>query len=90
MHRHLAILLALVLPMGILGEASFWVIPELIEAVKLIAEIAVTALDRLAQLEESTDLSRMSLGVPTASAAYYLLREATNSREINKKITSDN
>lgn len=62
MRRPLAILLALVLVMGIFVGVSFLVIPELIEAVKLIAEIAVTALDTLAQLEESTDLSQMPLG----------------------------
>lgn len=60
--RPLAILLALVLVLGIFVSIAFLVVPELIEAVKFIAKIAVTALDTLAQLEESTDLSQMPLG----------------------------
>lgn len=62
LRRPLAILLALVLVLGIFTGVAFLVVPELIEAVKIIAKIAVTALDTLAQLEESTDLSQMPLG----------------------------
>ncbi len=60
--RPLAIVLSLVLVLGVFVGIAFLVVPELVEAVRLIAQIAVSAMDSLAELEEDVDLSRLPFG----------------------------
>lgn len=60
--RPLAIVLSLVLVLGIFIGVAFLVLPELFEAVKLVTQIATSAIDSLSRLEENTDLSQLPLG----------------------------
>lgn len=60
--RPLAIVLALVLVFGIFVGVSVLVIPELINAVKLIVQIAGSGLEQLSQMETNTDLLGTSIG----------------------------
>lgn len=60
--RPLAIVLSLVLVLGVFVGVAFLVLPELVEAVRLIAQIATSAMDSLARLEEDVDLSRLPFG----------------------------
>lgn len=56
--RPLAIVLSLFLVIGIFIGVAFLVIPELIEAIKLIVQIATKSLDQLAQIENNKTLSQ--------------------------------
>lgn len=56
--RPLAIVLSLFLVIGIFIGVAFLVIPELIEAIKLIVQIATKSLDQLAQIEKNKTLSQ--------------------------------
>ena len=60
--RPLAIVLALVLVFGIFISVTVLVVPELVEAVKLIVQIAGSGLDQLAQMETNSDLMKTSIG----------------------------
>lgn len=60
--RPLAIVLALVLVFGIFIGITVLVVPELIEAVKLIIQIAGGGLDQLAQMETNTALMGTPVG----------------------------
>lgn len=60
--RPLAIALALMLVFGLFVGVAVLVVPELIEAVKLIAQIAGGGLDQLAQIETNTALMQTPLG----------------------------
>ena len=60
--RSLSIVLALVLVVGIFVGVMLLVIPELIEAIKLIVQIAGRGLDQMAQLETNADLRKSSIG----------------------------
>lgn len=60
--RSLSIVLALVLVVGIFVGVMLLVIPELIEAIKLIVQIAGRGLDQMAQLETNADLMKSSIG----------------------------
>lgn len=60
--RSLSIVLALVLVIGIFVGVMLLVIPELIEAIKLIVQIAGRGLDQMAQLETNADLMKSSIG----------------------------
>lgn len=62
MRRPLAIILALVLVLGVFIGVAFLVVPELVEAVRLIMQISIGGLDTLAQLEESADWSQIPFG----------------------------
>ena len=143
--RPLAIILSLLLIFGIFIGIAFLIIPELINAIKIVVDSINTAMDQMAVMDENidwsvipfgTELSKididwlhlksqlqqwfgelsntlintaisalgsfagslidfivggnlagpvgMLLGVPIASAAYVLLREATDKRELKK------
>lgn len=58
----LAITLAFLLVLGIFVGVTFLVIPELVKAVRLIAQIAVNAVDTIAQWDEHTDFSQIPFG----------------------------
>ena len=58
----LAITLAFLLVLGIFVGVTFLVIPELVKAVRLIAQIAVNAVDTIAQWDEHTVFSQIPFG----------------------------
>lgn len=60
--RPLAIALSLVLVLGIFIGIAFLVIPEIVNAVRLAAEIVMSAIDRAASREESINFSRLPFG----------------------------
>lgn len=60
--RPLSILISLLLVTGIFVGIAFLVIPELIEAVKLVIRIAGQTLDHLAQLETGAEISGTAAG----------------------------
>ena len=60
--RPVAIVLSLVLVLGIFTGIAFLVIPEIANAVQLIAQIVISAIDRAASWEETVDFSRLPFG----------------------------
>ena len=60
--RPLSIVLALVLVFGIFAGVAGLVVPELVEAVKLIVQIAGSGLDQLAQMKNDADLIKTPVG----------------------------
>lgn len=60
--RPLAILLSLMLVLGILIGVAFLVIPEIIKAIRLIAQIILSGIDRAALLEDSLDFTQLPFG----------------------------
>lgn len=66
MRRPLAIILSLVLIFGILVGISFLVIPELLNAIRIVITNLTTAMEQLAMLEANTDLSQIPFGTELA------------------------
>ncbi len=62
LEKRKSIVLALVLVVDIFVGVMLLVIPELIEAIKLIVQIAGRGLDQMAQLETNADLMKSSIG----------------------------
>lgn len=62
LRRTVAIILSVLLVLGLLVGIAFLVIPELINALKLLAQNVMTALDQMATWEENTDFSRYPYG----------------------------
>ena len=62
MKRPVAIVLSLVLVLGIFTGIAFLVIPEIANAVQLIAQIVISAIDQAASWEETVDFSRLPFG----------------------------
>lgn len=60
--RPLAILLSLVLIFGVFIGVAFLVIPELLDAVKIVVESVTSGMDQLALMEENLDLSQIPFG----------------------------
>lgn len=60
--RPLAIFLSLLLISGIFTGVAFLVIPEIVDAVRLVAQIILSGIDQATFLEENIDLSTFPLG----------------------------
>lgn len=60
--RPLAIILSLLLVLGIFTGVAFLVIPEIVDTVRLIAQIAISGIDQAALWEKSIDFSSMPFG----------------------------
>lgn len=60
--RPLAILLSLALVLGIFTGVAFLVIPEIVDAVRLVAQIILSGIDQATFLEETIDFSAFPLG----------------------------
>lgn len=60
--RPLAIFLSLLLISGIFTGVAFLVIPEIVDAVRLVAQIILSGIDQTTFLEENIDLSTFPLG----------------------------
>lgn len=60
--RPLAIILSLVLVLGIFTGVAFLVLPEIGNAVRLIAQIVMSGIDQAASLEGTIDFSELPLG----------------------------
>ncbi|MBQ7858995.1 MAG: AI-2E family transporter [Faecalibacterium sp.] len=66
-HRNWSIALALLAILGLFVGIAVLVIPELIDAVKLILQIMLGGLDNLAQLDQTIDYTQLPLGEYLAS-----------------------
>ncbi len=62
LRRTVAIILSILLVLGLLVGIAILVIPELINALKLLVQNVMTALDQMATWEENTDFSRYPYG----------------------------
>lgn len=60
--RPLAILLSLILVLGIFTGVSFLVIPEIVDAVRLVAQIILSGIDQAASWEQTIDFSALPFG----------------------------
>lgn len=60
--RPLSIVFALIFVFGIFIAITIIIVPELVEAVKLLAEISINSLDSLSQINKETTLSRIPFG----------------------------
>lgn len=60
--RPLAILLSLLFVLGIFTGVAFLVIPEIVDAIRLVAQIILSGIDQATFLEENIDLSTFPLG----------------------------
>ena len=60
--RPLAIVLALVLVLGLFVGIALLVIPELVDCISLIIDIVMGGIDKLAQIENSIDLTQIPFG----------------------------
>lgn len=60
--RPLAIVLSLVLVLGIFTGIAFLVIPEIVDTVRLVAQIVMSGIDQAASWEQTLDLSGLPFG----------------------------
>lgn len=60
--RPLAIVLSLVLVLGIFTGIAFLVIPEIVDAVRLVAQIVISGIDQAASWEQTIDFSLLPFG----------------------------
>lgn len=60
--RPLAIVLSLVLVLGIFTGIAFLVIPEIIDTIRLVAQIVMSGIDQAASWEQTIDFSRLLFG----------------------------
>lgn len=60
--RPLAILLSLILVLGIFTGVAFLVIPEIVDAVRLVAQIILSGIDQAASWEQTIDFSALPFG----------------------------
>lgn len=83
LRRPIAFLLSVVAILGVVVGVVWLVVPELIEAVKIIVQAVVGFIDKIKEMPEAelADPVGMLLSVPMASTAYVLIKEATLNRE---------
>lgn len=60
--RPLAIVLSLVLVLGIFTGIAFLVIPEIVDTIRLVAQIVMSGIDQAASWEQTIDFSRLPFG----------------------------
>lgn len=72
--RPLAIVLALVLVLGLFVGIAVLVIPELVDAIALLIQIVMDGIDKLAQIEDSVDLSQIPYGSQLAAIDWMKLK----------------
>lgn len=60
--RPLAIVLSLVLVLGIFTGIAFLVIPEIVDTIRLVAQIVMSGIDQAASWEQTIDFSRLLFG----------------------------
>lgn len=60
--RPLAILLSLILILGIFTGIAFLVIPEIVNTIRLVAQIVISGIDQAASWEQTIDFSRLPFG----------------------------
>lgn len=72
--RPLAIVLALVLVLGLFVGIAVLVIPELVDAIALLIQIVMDGIDKLAQIENSVDLSQIPFGTQLAAIDWMKLK----------------
>ena len=60
--RPLAIFLSLILILGIFTGIAFLVIPEIVNTIRLVAQIVISGIDQAASWEQTIDFSRLPFG----------------------------
>lgn len=70
--RPLAIFLSLVLVLGIFTGVAFLVLPEIVDAVRLVAQIILSGIDQATFLEENIDFSDFPFGEYLELSALWL------------------